>query len=433
MNELAPERVPARAELKLPLWKANMWFSVLWVTMFLDIMDRSIMAGVLPAVKKAFQLTDAQSGFVGSIMGLTIALFSFPVAIFVDKWSRKRMIAIMVTFWSLATYATGIAKGYNSLLLARLGVGAGEGGYNSAANSLISSWYPKIIRGTIFGIYNVSIPLGGAAGIILSGYIAQKYGWQAVFGVLAVPGLIIAAITLFMPDYKAKKIDVDEIEVQPQLKEFSQYIIHTPSLIFVYLGSACCMIAATSIPLWGPAYFGRAFHLNLKEATQIVGLISLLAFVGGPLGGWIGDRLSKFSVNGRALAICISMIFFCLFAVPAFRSKVYSHAVILFALMFIFLMSYRCNIDASTQDLAPPYFRAMVYSLVPLFNHILGGVPAPVITGAISDRFDLSYALQLTAVISAALSLLCFICATKFWKKDVEKLNKMGKFRFDRV
>jgi fucose permease len=75
----------------------------------------------------------------------------------------------------------------------------------------------------------------------------------------------------------------------------------------------------------------------------------------------------------------------------------------------------------------------MVYSLVPLFNHILGGVPAPVITGAISDRFDLSYALQLTAVISAALSLLCFICATKFWKKDVEKLNKMGKFRFDRV
>ena len=433
MNDPAPEKVSAGAELKLPLWKANIWFSVLWITMFLDIMDRSIMAGVLPAVKKTFQLTDAQSGLVGSIMGLTIALFSFPVAILVDKWSRKRMIAIMVTFWSLATYATGIAKGYTSLLLARLGVGAGEGGYNSAANSLISSWYPKRIRGTIFGLYNVSIPLGGAAGIIFSGYVAQKYGWQAVFGVLAVPGLIIAAATLFMPDYKAKKIEAGEIEVQPSLKEFFRYIMHTPSLIFVYLGSASCMIAATSIPLWGPAYFGRAFHLNLKEATQIVGLISLLAFIGGPLGGWMGDRLSKFSVKGRAMAICISMGLFCLFAVPAFRSQVYLHTVILFALMLIFLMSYRCNVDASTQDLSPPYFRAMVYSLVPLFNHILGGVPAPVITGAISDRFDLGYALQLTAVISAALSLLCFLCATKFWKGDAEKLSKMGRFRLDQV
>ena len=433
MEKLASEKDSTQAELKLPLWKANLWFSVLWITMFLDIMDRSIMGGVLPAIKKAFQLSDAQSGFVGSIMGLTVALLSFPVAILVDKWSRKRMIAIMVTFWSLATYATGIAKGYGGLLLARLGVGAGEGGYNSAANSLISSWYPKKIRGTIFGIYNVSVPLGMAAGVMFSGYVAHKYGWQAVFGVLAIPGLIIAALTLFMPDYKAKKIDKDDVEVKPKLREFFQYIFHTPSLIFIYLGSAFCMVANTSIPLWAPTYFGRAFQLNLKEATQIVGMISLLGVLGGPLGGSLGDYLCKFSVKGRAIALCVSMLLFYLFAFLTFRSTVYIHTVIFFAVMFIFLNSYRCNIDASSQDLAPAYFRAMVYSLVPLFNHILGGVPAPVITGAISDRFVLQYALQLTAIISAGLSVLCFICASKFWKKDAEKLTRIGKFKLDQV
>ena len=73
-------RDASQPELKLPLWKANFWFSVLWVTMFLDIMDRSIMAGVLPAIEKAFLLSDAQAGFGGSIMGLTIALLPFPVA-----------------------------------------------------------------------------------------------------------------------------------------------------------------------------------------------------------------------------------------------------------------------------------------------------------------------------------------------------------------
>jgi hypothetical protein len=55
----------------------------------------------------------------------------------------------------------------------------------------------------------------------------------------------------------------------------------------------------------------------------------------------------------------------------------------------------------------------MVYSLVPLFNHILGGVPAPVLTGAISDKFNLPYALQLTALISARLSIVFFFMRLK--------------------
>jgi len=152
-----------------------------------------------------------------------------------------------------------------------------------------------------------------------------------------------------MPDYKAKKIDASEmVVVKPRMAEFFQYVLHTPSLIFVYRGSAFCMIANTSIPLWGPTYFGRAFHLDVKQATQVVGLISLLGFIGGPLGGFLGDYFSKFSPKGRALALCVSMLFFCLFAVLTFHSAQYSHTVIFYALMFIFLSSYRCNIDASS-------------------------------------------------------------------------------------
>ncbi len=431
MSALAEHREATLAELQLPLWKANFWFSVLWVIMFLDIMDRSIMSGVLPALKEAFQLSDAQAGLVGSIMGLSIALLSFPVAILVDRWSRKKMIAIMVTFWSLATYATGMATGYGGLLLARLGVGTGEAGYNSAANSLISSWYPKNIRGAVFGVYNMSIPLGAAAGVIFAGYVTQRFGWQAVFGVLAIPGLLIALLTLFMPEYKTRKIDVEEIEVKPKVKDFLRYVAGAPSLIFLYLGSAACMIAATSISLWAPTYFVRVFHITLKDATLVVGLIGLVGLLGGPIGGWLGDYLSKYTLKGRAFAMCISVTLFCIFALFAFRSTVYTHAVILYALMGIFIFSYRSNVDASSQDLAPPYFRAMVYSFVPLFNHVMGGLPAPVITGAISDRLSLPFALQMTAVISAVLAVVFFIAASGFWQKDVEKIRALGTFKLD--
>jgi sugar phosphate permease len=277
----------------------------------------------------------------------------------------------------------------------------------------------------------MSIPLGAAAGVMFAGYVTQKYGWQAVFGVLAIPGLLIALLSMFMPEYKTKKIDIEEIEIKPKVTDFFRYVVSSPSLIFLYLGSAACMIAATSIPLWSPTYFMRTFHLNIREATQIVGLIGLLGFLGGPIGGWLGDFISKYTLKGRVIAMSISMVLFCIFALLAFRSTVYIQAVIMFALMGIFIFSYRCNVDASSQDLAPPYFRAMVYSFVPLFNHIAGGVPAPVITGAASDRFGLPFALQMTAIISTLLALIFFICASRFWKKDVEKIRALGRFKFD--
>jgi len=75
----------------------------------------------------------------------------------------------------------------------------------------------------------------------------------------------------------------------------------------------------------------------------------------------------------------------------------------------------------------------MVYSLVPLFNHILGGVPAPVFSGAISDKFNLQYTLELTALISTALSLTAFLCVSKYWKTDIEKLNRIGKLKLQQV
>ena len=98
-----------------------------------------------------------------------------------------------------------------SLLAARILVGAGEAGYNPAGYALIAAWYPQRLRGTMVGLFNMAQPLGVGLGLIMGGRIpgCSSFGWRAVFGVLALPGIVLALLMLFAPDYKTRRVESD--------------------------------------------------------------------------------------------------------------------------------------------------------------------------------------------------------------------------------
>jgi len=433
MSQETEKKDPADvAELKLPLWKANCWFAVLWIIFMLDFADRNCMAVALPAIKKAFDLTDAQAGLVGSAFGFTLALTSFPISLLIDRWSRRKMVTIMVGFWSVATWATGFAKGFITLLIPRLMLGVGEAAYNSAGYALLSAWYPKSKRGRIFGIYNTAVTLGSALGVSIGGYIAYHYGWRIMFGVLAVPGLIFAAIAWFMPDYKTKKVEEQtEQEVKPKFVETMKYILTTPALLFVYLGTAMCMMALSAFGIWSPTYLVRTYDLNLAEAGKIMGMIGLIAWPGAIIGGWIGDWLLKRTPKGRPYAVCITVALLAVVATLALNTAHYTIFLVFWTLTQCLLIGYNSNSIACTQELVPPYFRGISFSFIPLFNQLLAGVWAPMVVGALSDIYGLGIALQVIAIASPVFAILFFGLASIYYQKGLDKLRRMGTFSLE--
>jgi len=238
-----------KPEMDISLGRANLWFIVLWLLFLLDLADRSAVSSVLPLLKKQFGLTDAQSGLVSSILGLSLGLLVLPTAILADKWSRRKIVSIMAATWSLATYFMGVAVGYKTLLLARLGVGGGESGYVPAGNALISAWYPKKMRGTMIGLFYSASQLGTSIGIAAAGYIGYHYGWRWCFGVLAIPGLILAALSWFMPDYKS--VEIEKESHATDIWRTLKFILKSPTLVFVYLGSGMEVMVQYTFPTWG--------------------------------------------------------------------------------------------------------------------------------------------------------------------------------------
>ncbi len=108
-----------------------------------NFMDRQVLSAVLQPMKVELGLTDAQCGLLQTIFILGVAVFTFPFSYLMDRWNRKKPMAIMAILWSIFTYFTGLANSFISLVIPRALVGVGEAGFSSGGTAMISGAYTR--------------------------------------------------------------------------------------------------------------------------------------------------------------------------------------------------------------------------------------------------------------------------------------------------
>src|SRR5262249_4509842 len=125
-----------------------------------------------------------------------------PVALFADRASRVKSIVVMAVLWSLATISCMWTRSFGQLFAARAAVGLGEAGYGSVGAALIASHFPSRMRGALLAAFFAAASVGSVLGVMLGGVIAAKWGWEAAFGVVGVPGLLLALLYIKVRDYR---------------------------------------------------------------------------------------------------------------------------------------------------------------------------------------------------------------------------------------
>jgi MFS family permease len=412
-------------------------FILLWLLYFFDYVDRMVVVSLFPFLQKDWGLTDTQCGALVSAVYWAIVLFSFPVSIMIDRWSRKKSIGIMAVMWSLATMACAFTKNFGQLFVARTAIGLGEAGYAPGGTAMISALYPEKRRAFMVGLWNMSIPLGMATGIVLGGLIATHWGWKHAFGIVAIPGLFIAILFFFVKDYKTVGLEqtvqqqAAELIALPAKKKMSKIDIfrafsHTPSLLLTYLGFAGMMFLTISLSSFLPTYFQRVHGAPLQKATLLTSGIMLMAIIGSPLGGWIADRWMKKKIQARLLVPAISalltaVLYFC--ALHLFSGLAVQYAILI--LGGIALMAFASSAIAVTQDVVHPGLRAISYALCVISQNLLGSSLGPIVTGALSDAYGIAAALKL-ATIAALVSCVLFYLGSKFYKRDLDKVERVA-------
>ncbi|MEN6468036.1 MAG: MFS transporter [Smithella sp.] len=423
--------VTAPREYKLSKLSTYYIFTLLFLLYFFDYIDRTIVASLAPFIQKEWGLTDFQAGLLMSVVYWSIVAFVIPVSVIVDRWSRKKTVGLMAMIWSLATAACAFTKTFPQLLAARSGIGIGEAGYAPAGTAMLSGLFPPEKRSRMMGLWNISIPLGIAVGMGLGGFIATHWGWRHAFGLVAIPGVIVAILFFFVKDYKTVelvKTDESRKTGPSQFKmskmDIVREFIRTPSLIFTNIGFIGCIFVNNAIIMWLPPYFHRTAGIPLSEAGMKVSLLMILALVGLPLGGWLADVWFKKRARARLLfpAITSALNAVVIFVAISLLTGQAQYFTLLG--MGILASAFAPAAITATQEAIHPGLRAISYSVCVVVQNLLGASLAPIVIGKLSDLYGIQAAMSILPVF-LVVSALMFFAGSFFYEKDLSKVEKV--------
>ena len=396
-------------------------FWLLFGLYMFDYMDRMVIVSLFPFLKQDMGLTDAQCGLLVSSVYWSILIFSFPVSILVDRWSRTKSISIMAALWSIATVACAFTRNFSQLFITRTAIGIGEAGYAPGGTAMLSANFPKEKRARILGLWNASIPLGSALGIGIGGFVAHHFGWRHAFGLVAFPGLVIAIMFYFVKDYKTIRLTRKENtgkETKLQLIDMAKQFTHNKTLVCNNLAFALNVFITTSLLTWLPTYFHRFDNLAMDKASMKASSIMVLAIIGAPLGGFIADAWMKKRENARLLFPAVSSILTGILLFIAFGFLQGNTQYFVLFLIGITAVAFVPAGVAVTQDVVHPGLAAVSLSLNIIIQHLLGSSLAPIVIGKLSDAYGLDKALTILPVFAFLAGILLFI-GSFYYKKDL--------------
>src|SRR5579862_9159128 len=167
---------------------------------FFDAFNALSLAFALPVLIRLWHITPAQSGFlisasyIGQLIGAL--LFSW----LAEEFGRIRSAAAATALMSIVSLACAAAGNFPALLGYRMLQGIGVGGEMPVAATYISELSKARGRGKFFMLYEMIFPIGlmvtGQVGAIL----VPLMGWQIMFLIGGIPGLVIALMLLRLPE-----------------------------------------------------------------------------------------------------------------------------------------------------------------------------------------------------------------------------------------
>jgi len=382
--------------------------AVLALINFVNFAARQVFLPLIPLLRGPLGATDHQLGSLQTVLLVVLAIASIPFGFFADRFSRKLIIALGIVFWSVATFAGGLAIGLVFLAVTRAFVGLGEAAYAPAAQSMISGSFPNERRAAAQAIFASGMLLGGACGQVLAGIIAPRYGWQEALFVVAFAGLL-PAIALFGVDEPPRG---PRSEVVPIEK-----LLAVPAFLAMLAAGTCITFASVSLLTWGIDFAVSYKDFSVREASvSLAGIFLIAAVLGVLTGGFIADRLQRRYVYGRLVAVGFALLLATPFVLVALLSDD-KHVVLVGLFVAGFFMSwYHGPVTAVIHDLMPRRAHATSIGIYMFVTQLLGGL-GPEIVGRISDQHDLQLGLEIAVAVLVCGALLMLL-VIHFVKRD---------------
>ncbi len=353
----------------------------------LNFFDRQVIGAVAEPVAKALALNDRALGSMTTAFVLLYAVAGVPLGIWADSGRRTHILAASVAVWSVFTALSGLAWGFASLFVFRMGVGVGEAGCAPVANSLLGELFPKERRGRAVSVFMLGLPLGLGLSSYVSGRIADldpAWGWRAAFFVAGGPGLVVATLALFIPEppraAPARPADGG------QSFWHGLRVLRLPTMWWIIVSGALHNFNMYALGQFLSPYLQRYHGLSTGDAGKLSAVLYGFGGMGILIGGWACDRAVRYRISGRlelsavALAVTVPCAVLALGQAPGNPWACLAWFLPCFTLYYM----YYSGVYATIQDIIEPSLRGTAMALYFLVMYVVAA-QGPLIIGWLSD------------------------------------------------
>ncbi|HSD75659.1 MAG TPA: MFS transporter [Steroidobacteraceae bacterium] len=171
------------------------------LVLVLDGFDLQIIGFVAPLLATDFHVERSQLAPVLAASLFGMAIGSFAVGTFGDRWGRRPALLGSVALFGLTTLLGASSANLWVLAAWRFLTGIGLGGALPNATALMAEFAPPRWRNQAIALAIVGVPLGGMLGSALAAEILGAYGWRVLFVIGgALPLLAAAGMHFVLPE-----------------------------------------------------------------------------------------------------------------------------------------------------------------------------------------------------------------------------------------
>ncbi|MTI87288.1 MAG: MFS transporter [Balneolaceae bacterium] len=419
MNQIKKAAIPESR--KIYPWIVLGLLVLMYISSFVD---RQIIAVLSTAIRDELGFSNTQIGILyGPAFSLIYAICGIFMGWFADQYSRKRIILVGLTIWSLMTVASGFATSFIFLATARFFVGMSQSALSPAVYSLLADYFKPEQRARVFSVYASGIFIGVGCSFLIGGSVAEAFDWQVAMKTVGWPGILLAVVGYMIIREPARQGDKSSHKVSDFFGVL-KYILKKNTVRYHLAGFSLLALSGYTILAFISTVLNDTF-----ERPSLIAQYGWFMFATGisvNISGWLADRLAiQWGANKRFVMGIVAALgglpfyYFGLMAETAFT------AFMFIGLANVISSSYNGVAAALIQYFVKPDMRGMAGALYLFVVSIIGFGIGPPLTGWLIDHiftglYGPSKALLLVFTACGVLATICFLQAMKHYNVDVE-------------
>ena len=407
------------------------WFviAIFFGFMLLHQIDMLLIGPLTSNIIDTFKITYTQMGMV-TTGALIVGTVMYPVwGWLYDRFSRAKLLSLAAFIWGSTTWLAAIAPTYPLFVAARASTGIDDSSY-PGLYSLVSDYFGPEKRGRIYGLLEISAPLGYLIGMVLAMFLGGVIGWRAVFYITGSLGLIVSV--LMFTFLKEAPRGQAEPEMQGMesitLRKFSWNaafaMFKRPTLIMLLIQGFFGSFPWNVIAYWFFVYLEKERGYSSDAILFTMAPAVLIMAAGYPAGGALGDWLFKKFKRGRILVSAFGVVAGAILLY--FTMNIAMDQNVLFMIMLcltgFFVPFASTNVLSTVYDITLPEVRSTANAVERLIESA-GAMLAPLVTGMIADRTSLKNAIIILCVGAWLICFVFFISVIVLVPRDIDKMR----------